>query len=510
MSRGVLGAFEDYQKARVAFVQSVADLATRPANIEPMQNAGVMALLRPLLLDNVPSIQQSAALALGRLANYSDDLAAAVVENEILPQLVYSLAEQNRFYKKAAAFVLRSVAKHSPELAQAVVDSGALEALVDCLEEFDPSVKEAAGWALGYIAGHSDELAQSVVDAGAVPLLVLCVQEPEITLKRIAASALSDISKHSPELAQAVVDAAAVTYLAPLISHPDSRLKRQVCSCLAQITKHSVDLAEVVVEAEIFPKILLCLKDLDVFVRKAAATCIREVAKHTPELAKLIVNAGGAAALVDYAKEAKGNARLPGIMALGYISAFSETLALAVIVSKGVGPLKDALISEPEDHIKSAAAWSLGQMGRHSPDHARALAEADVLRQLLAVFLDERSSDDLKTKSKRALKAVLSKCTYLAALEPLLKEAPVNILKYILQQFKTCLPSDVEARRSFVQSGGLQIVQQLNETEGGKLTPIIEDINKCYPAEIIEYYSPGYSKTLLNKIDEFEPRAGRA
>lgn len=34
------------------------------------------------------SIQQSAALALGRLANYSDDLAEAVVQNEILPQLV--------------------------------------------------------------------------------------------------------------------------------------------------------------------------------------------------------------------------------------------------------------------------------------------------------------------------------------------------------------------------------------------------------------------------------------
>ena len=45
----------------------------------------------------MPSIQQSAALALGRLANYSDDLAEAVVGNEILPQLVYSLSEQNRF-----------------------------------------------------------------------------------------------------------------------------------------------------------------------------------------------------------------------------------------------------------------------------------------------------------------------------------------------------------------------------------------------------------------------------
>ena len=80
--------------------------------------SGVMSLLRPLLLDIVPSVQQTAALALGRLANYSDDLAEAVVKGDILPQLVYSLAEQNRFYKKAAAFVLRAVAKHSPPLAQ--------------------------------------------------------------------------------------------------------------------------------------------------------------------------------------------------------------------------------------------------------------------------------------------------------------------------------------------------------------------------------------------------------
>lgn len=54
-----------------------------------------MSLLRPLLLDMVPTIQQTAALALGKLANYNDDLAEAVVKGDILPQLVYSLAEQN-------------------------------------------------------------------------------------------------------------------------------------------------------------------------------------------------------------------------------------------------------------------------------------------------------------------------------------------------------------------------------------------------------------------------------
>jgi hypothetical protein len=87
--------FEQYQKARTQFVQTVAEHATRPQNIEILQNAGVMALLRPLLLDTVPSIQQTAALALGRLANYNDDLAEAVVKGDILPQLVYSLSEQN-------------------------------------------------------------------------------------------------------------------------------------------------------------------------------------------------------------------------------------------------------------------------------------------------------------------------------------------------------------------------------------------------------------------------------
>ena len=117
----VLETFEKYQKARVDFVQKVAELASRPQNVSSLQDAGAMKLLRPLLLDVVPSIQQNAAAALGRLASHSEDLAEDIVANEILPQLVYSLSEQNRFYKRAAAFVLRSVAKHSPELALAVV-----------------------------------------------------------------------------------------------------------------------------------------------------------------------------------------------------------------------------------------------------------------------------------------------------------------------------------------------------------------------------------------------------
>jgi len=154
MSKIVLTAFEEYQKERVQFVQSIAELARQPQNIEALKESGVMKLLRPLLLDNVSSIQQSAALALARLASYSIPIAESIVTDQVLPQLIDSLSRQNRFYKKAASYVLKSVAQHSEHLAQCVIDAGALEPLVQCLEEFDPNVKEGAAFALSQIAKY--------------------------------------------------------------------------------------------------------------------------------------------------------------------------------------------------------------------------------------------------------------------------------------------------------------------------------------------------------------------
>lgn len=70
-------------------------------------------------------------------------------------------------------------------------------------------------------------------------------------------------------------------------------------------------------------------------------------------------------------------------------------------------------------------------------------------------------SEDLKTKAKRALKAVLQKCVDLAALEPLLYDAPPNVLKYVVAQYAKVLPHDVSARKAFVTSGCLQKIQEV-------------------------------------------------
>ncbi|XP_034016494.1 sperm-associated antigen 6 isoform X2 [Thalassophryne amazonica] len=411
-----------------------------------------------------------------------------------------------RFYKKAAAFVLRAVAKHSPELAQAVVDSRGVDALVLCLEDFDPEVKEAAAWALGQVVRHSASLSQLVVEAGAIHLLVMCLQEPEMSVKRIAASVLSDTAKHTPELAQTVVDTGAIAHLAQMILNPDSKLKRQVFSALSQISKHSVSLAEMVVEAEVFPAAVVCLRDPDEYVRKNVATLMREIVKHTPELCQVIVSSGGIAAAIDYLGNCSGNLRLPAIMMLGYVAAHSENLAMAVILSKGVPQLALCLSEESEDHIKAATVWAIGQIGQHSPEHAKVVATADLLTKMLHLHMDANSSDDLKDKSKKALKTVLQKCTYLPGLEPLLYDAPSNILKHIICQYSKVLPHDSKARRLFITSGGLKKVQEIEAEPGSDLQEHINAINKCYPEEIVRYYTPGYSEALLKLSENYQPQ----
>ncbi|VDK89161.1 unnamed protein product [Dibothriocephalus latus] len=488
--RQVLQVFDQYQKSRVQFAQTIAELSNRPQNTDTLLQCGVLSLLRPLLLDVVPNVQQNAAMAIGRLANHSEDLANCVVKAEILPQLVYSINEQNRFYKKAAAFVLRSVAKHSAELAEKVVESGAPDSLVLCLEEFDVGVKENAAWSLGYIARHNASLSQRIVDAGSIPLLILCLQEPDNNLKRAAASSLGDIAKHSPDLAQSVIDAGAIAYLSKHVT--------------TQIAKHTADFADLVVESEIFPAILISLKDQDEGVRKECATLIREICKHTLELSQLIVNSGGAAAIVDYIGESYGNASLPGIMALGYIAAHSESLAMAIIHSLGIAQLKSALVRENEDHVKAAIIWSIGHIGRHSSTHAKAVADAGLLPIVLACYCRSNSSEDLQTKSKRCLKQVLQKVIDIEALEPLLQDSPPNILKHVVAQFSKILPKNANARRAFVLTGGLKKIQEIQAEPGSDLAESIDAINNCFPEDVVKYYSPGYPEALLERVEAYQ------
>lgn len=74
-------------------------------------------------------------------------------------------------------------------------------------------------------------------------------------------------------------------------------------------------------------------------------------------------------------------------------------------------------------------------------------------------------------------------------------------MKMVLEQVGKVLANDPSGRAQFVHSGGLAAVQQMGEAQGTALREAVEIINSNYPEEIVQYYSPGYSQQLLQKLD---------
>ncbi|CAH2244490.1 jg17966 [Pararge aegeria aegeria] len=297
---------------------------------------------------------------------------------------------------------LKEFTRHNEELASAIVRLGALEHIVSCLEDFDTQarqfyfrlkllfddlsgavVKENAAWALGYIGKHSEHLAGMVVDVGTLPLLVLAFQEPEISLKQIAAGALVDLAQHKPE---AVVDTGAICHLVRGLENQDPKLKRSTLCALGAVASARAELAEATVAGGALPPALLHAGHDSAPVRRAAACLLRDIVKHSVDLAQLVVNTGGCGPLVELLSEGAGGSRVPACMALGYIAGQSDQLAMAVIEAKAVVILVEILQNnECEDAELCAAAWTLGHIAKHSPQHSLAVAVANALPRLLQV-----------------------------------------------------------------------------------------------------------------------------
>ena len=90
---------------------------------------------------------------------------------------------------------------------------------------------------------------------------------------------------------------------------------------------------------------------------------------------------------------------------------------------------------------------------------------------LLVAYKDDKSSEDLNAKSKRAFKSIIQICSYLPALEQLLKQASSSILKYVVSQYAKTLPHDLAARRTLCRVE-IQKVQEIGQYLGRSLGSI--------------------------------------
>jgi hypothetical protein len=374
------------------------------------------------------------------------------------------------------------------------------------LEEFDPNVKEGSAYALACIAKHNNPaLAEEVAKAGAIEQLSLCIQDPDTSLKKIATMALSEIAKHNAELADKIANnAGTLRVLTGCLADRDWELKRNACTCLANVAKHNEDLAQKVTGAELFPRILECLKDEKAQVQKQAALCIKEVAGQSLELAKMVSDVGGVTPVVDYLSKAPGVSKLHAIMTLGFIAGFEHDLAKDVVKCKGHIALVSALKESAEDHVKAAAAWALGQIGRHSTELAKAIGEQQGLKELLIAYMAAEDKSDLKIKSKKAIRSVVQQCHEMEHLRLMLETAPEKILKTVVAQIAIVLKGNAGAKKEFAEKGGLKKLQEIKVPAEKPLHSSINEINNMYPQEVVRHYSPGYISSLLENVGDYQ------
>lgn len=115
-TRSISQIFDQYQKARVSFVQTIADLAMRPQNVEILMDARVLGkylleqqfivsrnyfflyvleLLKPLITDMYSQIQQCALIAIGRLAQHSEKVSRQIMNQDFMPIFLANIERQN-------------------------------------------------------------------------------------------------------------------------------------------------------------------------------------------------------------------------------------------------------------------------------------------------------------------------------------------------------------------------------------------------------------------------------
>lgn len=195
MSKVIQQIFEEYNRSRIQFTQNVCDYCLKSHNIEILINTDIIILLRPLILDKVPIVQQNATLILGKLASHSEEIALTILENDILPHLIYCLKHENKNYRKNSAYTLQCLARHNEKLAKMVGEDNCIDYLIDGLYEYDIKLKESYINTLCAIIKNDEELSNIVVNKGIIPLLILCLQEKDNNLIKSSINILSELSK---------------------------------------------------------------------------------------------------------------------------------------------------------------------------------------------------------------------------------------------------------------------------------------------------------------------------
>ena len=544
MSRAVLQPFEEYQRSRIIFVQTVAALAGGKdnPNVELLKRLDAIRLLGPLLTDPVISIKQYAALAIGTLAGADEEIASQVVNDDngqILNLILKSLETSNRFYKKTACRLLGKLSKWKA-LAGKVVSGGVITFLVSCLEDCDGEVKQFAANALQKICMNGEDLAREVINAGAIEPLSLCLQEPDIKLKRQAVLTMSNIAKHSESHTRKLCDEKdTLGVILHYLQTKDTMLRRQVLLCLSYIAQNSSDKAAQIINSlnnqlleeniagssktnmyNIRTNDPIQTKSADPICQQNCLSLLYNIAKHGAGHTSQVSANIKCETLIKFLEQNFGSARNAGLQVIATLAQFSKEQAEQIKRLSGHKVLALWLYEQRPETISYACNAISFMASYPNPDITNGLVEDlaigvndnikyyNIPYRLLELCLNKNLPNYLVNNAREALENIIQNNTNLNALIPLLDRpnyggvddvAYEKILSLIVRRIHGLLGEYKSYKRTLIENKTLKKLIKLKSTYKS-LEDDLKAFSDYYSQEIMNYYSDEYEQKIREQV----------
>ncbi|KAL5238775.1 hypothetical protein ACI65C_006185 [Semiaphis heraclei] len=506
--------FDTYAKSQLSFVQSFAGQANKLAYAEYLIECRAVEIVHPLL-DNIdPEVRTTAVLGLSRLAGKSQSCAKQILcTNNLLKELLGQIANENKSYKTNCMNLIRNLSKHFSSCSEMIVAGcDGIHAILTCMKDLDVSVREVALQAISSIAGQDPSISLHIVSSGILPQIVQSLKEERHNSKLHALITLSEIAKHNQKLANKIVSVNTLPRAVIFLStdyNTEVKLQASALALIKNIAKHSLKLTETVLESHIFPEVLLLMAHPDESIRYNASEVVCAVVKNSVDISKMIVTTGGIVSLLNVILNSNEYPSTPAILALGYISSVSPLLATAVINSKVLKHLTAILkVSDTNDDcLKAGAAWTLQMIGQHSDKHSKSIFDCHAVSAMIDVYTNSNPTQEAHYKCKSAIQTIVRKCEDFGALEKLLAPStPIKIMPHILLKMTKILPKSFKARRIFIKSGHLKMIQNLTTDINSNLYHVIRSVNCCFPEAVLQMIAGDIPESVLKKSDKYVPK----
>jgi len=187
-----------------------------------------------------PTLRAACLKMLSQVAKHSTELAALVVEQNVMPTVLQCLTNEDHTHTRlAAASLVQEVSRRTPDLAQVVASGGGCTCLVRNVELASAGAASVAAiLSMGHIAGMHAKVAKQLLDSDASRQLILALDCPDPVVKGAAGWTVEQIASHGKDTAGQMSQEGLLVALEPVYRLcPDGETKTKLKGALKAIIK---------------------------------------------------------------------------------------------------------------------------------------------------------------------------------------------------------------------------------------------------------------------------------